>query len=138
MKHDYQKLKIWQEARMLNKEIYLISSKFPKTENYGLRNQIRRASVSVVSNIAEGSGYESDPQFLKYLFISLGSLCEVETQCFVSLDLGYLSQGKLDELILKADELKRMLLSFISRLKKDNRFNPKFILLLIFYSLFAM
>ena len=138
MKHDYQKLKIWQEARKLTKEIYIVSSDFPKSENYGLENQIRRASISVVSNIAEGSGYESDSQFLKYLFISLGSLCEVETQCFVSSDLGYISIQKLKLLIDKTDELKRMLLSFISKLKKDNRFNPKFILLLIFYSIIAM
>ncbi|NNF33466.1 MAG: four helix bundle protein [Saprospiraceae bacterium] len=138
MKHDYQKLKIWQEARKLTKEIYIVSSDFPKSENYGLKNQIRRASVSIVSNIAEGSGYESDAQFLKYLFISLGSLCEVETQCFLSNDLEYLSDQKLDLLIQNTDELKRMLLSFISKLKKDNRFNPKFILLLIFYSLIAM
>ncbi len=138
MKHDYQKLKVWQEARKLNKETYLISGNFPKMESYGLRNQKRRTSVSAVSNIAEGSDYESDPQFLKFLFISLGSLCEVETQSYVSADLGYMSKELLDEFILKADKWKRMLLSFMAKFKKDNRFILKFILLLIFYSLFAM
>ena len=87
MKHEFRDLKIWQKARTLNKDIYKVSKTFPKEELYGLTSQIRRASISVPSNISEGSGYDSDAQFLRYLYIALGSLCEVETQLYLSSDI---------------------------------------------------
>ena len=120
MKHEFRELKIWQRARVLNKEIYKISMSFPKEELYGLVNQIRRASISVPSNISEGSGYNSDAQFLKYLYIALGSLCEVETQLYLSSDIGYISTEQLELVIVQTDELKRMILGYIKFLNSSN------------------
>lgn len=117
MKHEYRKLGIWQKARELTSLIYTISNSFPDTEKYGLKNQITRASVSVVSNIAEGSGYESNAQFRKFLQVSLGSLCEIETQLYVAFDLTYIKEDLLNSFIEKTDELKRMLLSFHKTIK---------------------
>ena len=132
----YRKLEIWKNARVLNKIIYKLSSDFPKEENYGLKSQLRRSSVSVVSNIAEGSGYESNQQFLKYLFIGLGSLCEVETQCYLSYDLAYIDKLKLDNLIDSSDKLKRMILSFMKKLRSDNKLILSFLLSYNLISLF--
>ena len=118
MKHEYRELKIWQKSRVLNKEIYEITSTFPKEEMYGLISQIRRASISVPSIISEGSGYESTSQFLKFLNIALGSLCEVETQLYLSLDIGYTDQSQVDPALIKTDELKRMIIGYMKALRK--------------------
>ena len=120
MKHEYRELKIWHKAREVNLLIYSMTESFPKQETYGLSSQMRRAAVSIVSNISEGSAFESDAQFLKYLFISLGSLCEVEAQSYLALDINYIQQDELDKVLKESDQLKRMLLSFmkIVRAKK--------------------
>ncbi len=117
MRHEYNKLKIWVRARELNKDIYRISDVFPKEEKYGLTGQIRRASISIASNISEGSSYESQPTFRRYLDISLGSLCEVETQLFLALDVEYLDQMSFESILKKTDELKRMIIGFKKTIK---------------------
>ena len=117
MRHEFRELRIWKEARLLNKLIYVTSEKFPKEETYGLTSQIRRASVSIASNISEGSSYPGDKMFLRYLNIALGSLCEVETQTYLALDVNYISNNELDTIIEKTDKLKRMLISFMKTLK---------------------
>lgn len=86
----YKELEIWKESIDLVKEIYQITSDFPDTEKFGLQSQIRRAAVSVPSNIAEGFSRESKKEFIKFLQISLGSLFEVDTQLIIAKDLGYL------------------------------------------------
>lgn len=118
MKHEFKELKIWQNARILNIDIYRLSGHFPKEEKFGLTSQIRRASVSIASNIAEGSGYQSDVMFVKYLNISLGSLCEVETQLYLAMDIGYLQTETIEPIIKQIESLKRMILSFRKRLNK--------------------
>lgn len=118
MKHEYRELRIWQDARKLNKVVYLNSGRFPIEEKYGLTSQIRRASVSIASNISEGSSYRTDPMFLKYLDISLGSLCEVETQMYLAFDVEYISGIELDKIISITDKLKRMIISFMKKLGK--------------------
>jgi len=117
MKHEYKELKIWNKARELNKMIYSMTDDFPKSETYSLSNQLRRASISIASNISEGSAYESAAMFSKYLNTSLGSLCEVETQIFLARDVDYINETKTNELINETDQLKRMLISFKSQLK---------------------
>ncbi|MBT8188941.1 MAG: four helix bundle protein [Bacteroidia bacterium] len=92
MKHEYRQLKIWQLAREINKKVYSISENFPATEKFGLISQIRRASISIASNISEGSSYESPKMFGNYLQIALGSLCEVETQFYLAVDINYLKR----------------------------------------------
>jgi len=112
MKHEYRHLKIWTKAREVNKQIYKLSSTFPKEEKYGLVSQIRRASISIASNISEGSSYETAPMFRKYLDIALGSLCEVETQLYLAHDVSYIDENYLQQNLTMTDELKRMILGF--------------------------
>ncbi len=85
----YQDLEVWQKAMDLAQMIYDVTKKFPREEAYGLTSQIRRAAVSVPSNIAEGQGRSSTKDFLRHLSIAYGSLCEVETQLLLSERLGY-------------------------------------------------
>jgi four helix bundle protein len=82
-------LKVWQESMTLVTQIYKISEDFPKHEIYGLSSQIRRAAVSIPSNIAEGAGRKGENEFKRFLFIALGSLSEVETQLEISQRLNY-------------------------------------------------
>jgi four helix bundle protein len=82
----FQKLEVWQQARLLNKAIYSLSGGFPSSELYALTSQIRRASISVSSNIAEGSGRNSDADFAHFLEIAYAYLMEVISQLFLALD----------------------------------------------------
>ena len=84
-------LKMWQESMTLVTQIYKVSEDFPKHEIYGLSSQIRRAAVSVPSNIAEGAGRKGENEFTRFLYIALGSLSEVETQLEISQRLGYIN-----------------------------------------------
>jgi four helix bundle protein len=83
-------LDVWKAAMELAKLVYLITSKFPKEELYGLTQQIRRSAVSIPSNIAEGAARNSRKEFIQFLHISLGSLAELETQLLLSEKLGFL------------------------------------------------
>ena len=84
-------LKVWQESMDFVILIYKVSEDFPKHEIYGLSSQIRRAAVSIPSNIAEGAGRKGENEFKQFLYIALGSLSEVETQLEISLRLGYIN-----------------------------------------------
>ena len=83
-------LKVWQESMNLVTKLYKLSENFPKHEVYGLSSQIRRAAVSIPSNIAEGAGRKGEKEFTRFLYIALGSLSEVETQTEISQRLGYI------------------------------------------------
>ena len=87
-------LKVWQEAMNLVVVIYEISENFPSKEIYGLTSQLRRASISVPSNIAEGAGRKGKKEFARFLYIALGSLSEVETQYLLSVRLGFVHESK--------------------------------------------
>ena len=117
MEHEYRNLKIWEKARTLCNEVYMHTKQFPKQERYSLVNQMRRCSVSIASNISEGSGAGTDDNFKRYLNISTASICELETQLYISYDLKYISAEKLEMTISKTDELKRMIISFKKSLK---------------------
>ncbi|PTN08319.1 four helix bundle protein [Mangrovibacterium marinum] len=112
--HNYQELKIWQEGRKLVKEIYLISAGFPKEEMYGLTSQIRRAAVSVPSNIAEETGRASDVEFQRFLDFALGSLFELETQTILANDLEYLKTEDFERVSLMIKSLIKMIVKFKS------------------------
>ena len=88
---DYKELDVWKKSIELVETMYKISAKFPSSEVYGLTNQIRRASVSVSSNIAEGAGRSGDKELLYFLNVALGSLAEVETQVEIALRLNFIS-----------------------------------------------
>ena len=112
MKHNFKKLEIWKRSRILVKEIYLITKNFPKEELYGLTSQIRRASVSIPSNIAEGVSRSTDAQIVHFLDISIASSCEVETQLYLSYDLGYVSEVDLNRLTDEISQIRRMTIKF--------------------------
>jgi four helix bundle protein len=107
----YQDLRVWKEAVDFVNEVYLITAKFPSTEIYGLTNQIRRAAVSIPSNIAEGQGRNSPKEFRQFLGIALGSIGEVETQLIISEKIEYLSQNELIPLLTRLDDFRKMLKS---------------------------
>ena len=94
LKND-KELKVWQESYQLCLEIYKITARFPKEERFGLTSQIRRAAVSVPSNIAEGYGRKTTADYIRLLYIAYGSNCELETQILLSGDLGYIESALL-------------------------------------------
>jgi len=91
MKDTYRDLVAWQRAMVLVTQVYRATEAFPRREIYGLTNQLRRAAVSVPSNIAEGKGRRSKKEYLQFLFKARGSLFEVETQLEISNNLGYIA-----------------------------------------------
>jgi four helix bundle protein len=106
---DYRNLIVWKKAFELTVTIYRETSKFPIEEKYGLTSQLRRASVSITSNIAEGQGRHSRAEFLHYLSIALGSLKEVETQLLISDALGYIRTGQIATLLSLIAEVGRLI-----------------------------
>jgi four helix bundle protein len=109
---------VWQEARRLTGEIYGNTASFPKYELYGLTQQVRRAAVSVASNIAEGKGYRSDKDFVRFLLHARGSLLELQTQVLIAEDLGYLSKESGRSLLDKAEAVGRALSGLINSMTK--------------------
>lgn len=112
----YRDLLIWQKSMDLIVDIYKVSAKFPKEEIYGLTAQIRRASISVPSNIAEGYGRRSTGDYKRFLNIALGSLFEFQTQLEVSKRLNYLGENEFEPLNELSNEIERMTNSLISKL----------------------
>ena len=103
---DHKEMDVWKKAMDLVESIYEISQSFPKEEVYGLTSQIRRAAVSVPSNIAEGAARKSDKEFLQFISIAMGSLSEVETQYQLAIRLGFSKDlPKLNELIISVRKL---------------------------------
>jgi four helix bundle protein len=115
MKRAHHNLEAWQQALTLVKSIYSATAPFPKSELYCLTSQMRRAAVSVPSNIAEGAARESTAEFLRFLFIARGSLAELETQILIAKDLGYLDDG--DALMKQLDRVSAPLSGLIRNLK---------------------
>jgi four helix bundle protein len=114
----FQDLRVWQEAMDLTMEIYLATGGFPKHETYGLASQMRRAAVSVPSNIAEGKGHRSDPEFVRFLLHAWGSLLELQTQILIARRLQYLSEEKGDELWRKGNGIGRGLNALINKFRE--------------------
>jgi four helix bundle protein len=114
----YTDLEVWKYSRELVKLVYLLTKHFPKEEIYGLTNQIRRCSVSVPSNIAEGIGRQSNKETIHFLYIAKGSLQEVETQLYLSFDLGYISEVEFKNILETVMSNKKLLNGFIKYYKK--------------------
>ena len=117
MLKSYRDLLVWQKAMELTIEIYRFSSDFPKSEVYGLTSQLRRAGVSVPSNIAEGYGRGSRKEYVQFLCISQGSLKELETQVILAQRLNYGSTAAVEGLLGLSEEVGRMLGALIRALK---------------------
>jgi len=122
MSNSYRDLNVWQKSMDLVVSIYKLTGNFPQSETYGLTSQIRRAAVSVPSNIAEGKG-RSDRDFSRFLLQARGSVWEAETQVEIALRLKYLKAAEAQELLAAASEISRMLNGMLNALSRDNR-NP--------------
>jgi len=114
---DFRTLKVWEKAHALTLGIYKATSCFPKHEAYDLTSQIQRAAVSVPANIAEGCGKDSDAELKRFFFIAMGSSSELEYLLLLSHDLGYLPNEVHSDLHNKLVEIRKMLNSFIQRIK---------------------
>ena len=117
MLRNYKELKVWQKAYQLCLELYKITSGFPREERYGLSSQIRRAAVSVPSNIAEGYGRKTTPEYIRSLYFAYGSNCELETQISLSGDLGYVKTQEKEVSQRNIGEIERILKALIKSLE---------------------
>ena len=114
---NFKELLVWKKSIELVTEIYEITSVFPSEEKFGLVSQIRRAAVSIPSNIAEGNARRSSADYIQFLKIARGSGAEVETQIIISKNLGFLNDVKCEELTLKITEIMKMINGLINYLK---------------------
>ncbi len=114
-------LNVWQESIDLVLAIYDITKQFPDYEKFGLSSQMQRCTVSIPSNIAEGAARNSNKEFVQFLYVSLGSLSELETQLIISYKLNYISEEIFNELTNKAEILRKQLLSLIKYQKEKNK-----------------
>jgi four helix bundle protein len=113
----YKELIAWQKGHELVLEIYRASAHFPTSELYGLTSQIRRASVSITSNIAEGFSRNSQKEKIQFYHISKGSLSEIDNQITIAKDLGYIKKVEYDSLVIKIEEVGRIIHGLIKSIK---------------------
>ncbi len=114
----YRDLLVWQKSMKLVTDVYEFTESFPKNEVFGLTSQLKRAIVSVPSNIAEGQGRDSVKEFIYHLSVAYGSLMEAETQIQIAANLAYIEQAIADRLITQAAEVGRMLNGLSRSLKQ--------------------
>ena len=117
---EFTSLEVWKESRKLTNLVYEKTKRFPKDELFGLTNQIRRCAVSVPSNIAEGCGRRTSNDTIQFLHISRGSLYELETQIYISLDQNYISEIEFNEIANQILICKKLLNGFINYYKNLN------------------
>jgi four helix bundle protein len=116
----FRELKVWEKSHQLTLLVYRETATFPKEESYGLTSQIRRACSSIPANIAEGSGRQSNKDFSRFLQIAFGSACELEYHLLLAYDLKMLNLENYKQLENLLLEVKKMLASFIQKLKTDS------------------
>ena len=119
MANSYKDLRVWKQSVDLALEISRYTQNFPKHELYGLTSQLRRAAVSVSSNIAEGKGRSSDKELILFLHHSRGSLLELETQVFIASELAYIEESQAKHLLSQVEDLAKALNALINSLKKS-------------------
>ena len=117
----YRDLLVWQKAMKLVSAIYRITKNFPKNEEFSLSSQIRRAAISIPSNIAEGFGRKTPKEFTRFLYIAIGSLFEVQTQIDISLNQKYIANDTYKDIFDKSREIERMICSLILKIKNSKK-----------------
>jgi len=122
----FEEIEAWKKARVLTREIYKVTSQGAFSKDYGLRDQIRRASVSVMSNIAEGFDRGGNKEFRQFLSMAKGSAAEVRAQLYVGLDAGYLNQEIFQRLYDMADETGRLVGGFMRYIENSEHKGAKF------------
>ena len=120
----FEKLEVWHLARTLNRSVYQATKRFPKDELFGLTSQLRRASISVSSNIAEGSGRNSDADFTHFLEIAYASLMEVVSQLYLALDENYITPLEFDTIANASQALAGKLVALSKSLGRKARITP--------------
>ena len=113
----FEDLTVWQDAREFTNKIYILTKKFPKEELYGLTSQIRRATVSIMSNIAEGFDRRSDKELTNFLSIARASSSEVQNDLYIALDLNYISQVEFNQSYQKAKKIAKQINGLMTYLK---------------------
>ena len=121
----FEELTLWQEAREFTNIIYTISKRFPKEESYGLTSQIRRASVSIMSNIAEGFNRRSTKEFINFLIISRASISEAQNDLYISLDLNYINKEDFETIYNHAQKISMSINKLITYLRSQVKTYPK-------------
>lgn len=114
--HNFRKLQIWQIGIELNKDVYTLVKSFPTSDKYILTSQILRSTISIPSNIAEGSGRKSEKEFKQYLSIAIGSSYELETQLIIAETYGYITPEELQIILDKLIELQKKIVKFKNQL----------------------
>lgn len=117
----FEEIQAWQKARDVTLQIYQITSDSNFSKDYGLKDQIRRASVSIMANIAEGHGRRTNIEFANFLNIARGSVAEVQSHLYIALGLKYVNQKQFDELYQTLTEISRMLLSLAQYLRSTEK-----------------
>ena len=113
----FEDLPVWQDARKFTNKIYTLTIKFPKEELYGLTSQIRRAAVSIMSNIAEGFDRRSDKELTNFLSIVRGSSSEVQNDLYIALDLNYISQVEFNQFYQEAKKIAQQINGLMTYLR---------------------
>jgi len=113
---DFKNLEIWKRSHLFTLKVYSITKSFPREEVFGLSSQMRRSSSSIPTNIAEGSGRNTNPQFAHFLHISSGSCSEIQYQLILSKDLAYISEEVFEELHSEIIEIRKMIYNYVSKL----------------------
>ena len=117
----FEDIQAWQKARELVKSVYRITSRGGFAKDYSLKDQIRRASVSIISNIAEGFARQTNKEFSQFLHIALGSVAEVQSQLYVAQDLNYVSKEEFGRIYELSSEVARLVTGFIKYLQGAQR-----------------
>jgi len=115
--NNHKDLNVWKDSIEFVKNIYLITSKFPKNEVYGLTSQIRRSAVSIPSNLAEGAARQTKKEFSQFIFIALGSLSELKTQLIIAKEIKFINNFEFNEINEKITLIRKMLLGLNKSLK---------------------
>jgi four helix bundle protein len=119
--NSYRDLILWQKAKRLSLEIYRATKSFPKDELYGLSSQIRRAAVSVVSNVAEGQGRMTTGEFIQFLGHARGSLFELQTQLEIAYELGYIEKARFEAIEELSDDVRALVFRLIESLQSKSK-----------------
>mgnify|MGYP000318371464 CR=1 FL=1 len=118
--HNYRELKIWQKSIELTQSVYQLTFDLPSNEKFGLVSQLQRASVSVASNIAEGSSRDSQKEFNYFLSLAIGSLFEIDTQIVIAKSLGFIKEKESDKILNQVLELIKMTRGFQKTIKSNS------------------
>ena len=115
----YKDLIVWQKAMDMTELLYCIAKKLPKEETYALSDQMRRAAISIPSNIAEGFGRNSKKEYLQFLYIANGSICELETQLTLCVRINYLEENEIQPIISLLSEIGKIIMTITKKLSSD-------------------